>query len=127
MTQTVFRLLVAIIGLAGALVGLRTWMAPEEIGVQFGLSPASGLGLATLRADIAGFFAGVGLMCLVATITRRGAILIGPLMLVGLALAGRLFTVAINGFEPTMLAPMLVEAGVLAVLGLGYKVLERRV
>ncbi len=123
--QMVSRLLVGIAGLLGVLVALRLWMAPQEVAIQLGVEPIGPFGLATIRADVAGFFAGAGVLSLLAAIRNRAVLLTAPLILIGLALTGRLITGASSGITNEMIPPMAIEAGLLAVLALGRQQLAR--
>lgn len=123
--QMVSRLLVGIAGLLGVLVALRLWMAPEELALQLGVQPIGPFGLATIRADVAGFFGGAGVLSIFAAVRNRAALLAAPLILIGLALTGRLITAASSGLTNEMIPPMAIEAGLLAVLALGRLQLAR--
>jgi len=123
--QMIVRVAVGLLGLAGVLIALRIWMAPADVGAQLGLAASNTLGLATLRADVAGFFGGAGAFALLGAIRNRGAFLIAPLVLVAIALTGRVITVATNGYSEAMLPPMAIEAVLLLVLGFGRMKLPR--
>jgi hypothetical protein len=123
--QMITRLLVGIAGLLGLLVALRLWMAPEELAVQLGVQPIGPFGLATVRADVAGFFAGAGVFSVLAAVRNRAVLLNAPLVLIGLALTGRLITAATSGITNEMIPPIAIEAGLLAVLALGRQQLAR--
>lgn len=123
--QVVIRALVGLLGLAGVLIALRIWMAPEAVAVQLGLGVSDSLGVATIRADVAGFFGGAGAISLFAAIRNRGRLLVAPLVLVSIALTGRVLTVALNGYNETMLPPMVIEAVLVTVLGVGIMKLAR--
>ena len=123
--KMVLRALVGIAGLLGVLVALRIWMAPAEVGAQLGVAATGPLGLATIRADMGGFFAAGGAFALSSAIKGRGALLLPPVVLIALALTGRFVAVAINGFSPDMAPPMAVEAVLLAIFATGWRVLPR--
>lgn len=123
--RIVLRILAGLAGLLALLVAARLWMAPAETASQLGVSAAGGLGLATIRADMGGFFAAGGLFALVAAIKGRGALLIVPVVLIGLALAGRLVSVAASGFVEDMGPPMGIEAVLLLIFAAGWRLLPR--
>ena len=54
------RLLVGALGVLALIGALRIWIDPTVPAVTLGLSPIGGLGLASLRADVGGFFGGMG-------------------------------------------------------------------
>lgn len=123
--QMIVRVVVGLLGLAGVLIALRIWMAPADVGAQLGLAASNTVGLATLRADLAGFFGGAGAFALVGAVRNRGAFLLAPLGLVAIALTGRIITLATNGYSEAMLPPMAIEAVLLLVLALGRAKLAR--
>ena len=123
--KLVLRVLVGIAGLLGVLVAARMWLAPAEVAAQLGVAASSPLGLASIRADMGGFFGAGGLFALAAAIKGRGGMLLPSVVLVGLALTGRLVAVAINGFVPEMGAPMAIEAALLVLFVAGWKWLPR--
>ena len=123
--QMIARLLVGIAGLLGVLVALRLWMAPEDVALQLGVQPIGPFGLATIRADVAGFFGGAGALSIFAAIRNRAVLLTPPLVLIGLALTGRIITAASSSITNEMIPPMAIEAGLLAVLALGRLQLAR--
>ena len=121
----VLRAVVGIAGLLGLLVAARMWMAPEGTAAQLGVVASGPLGLATIRADMGGFFAAGGVFGLLAAIKGRGSLLLPSVALIGFALTGRLVTVAMNGFVPEMGAPMAIEAALLILFAAGWKWLPR--
>ena len=123
--QMIARVLVGVVGLLAVLLALRIWMAPAEVATQLGLQAASPLGIATLRADVAGFFAAGGVFSLSAAIRNRAVLLTAPMVLIGLALTGRLITAAMNGISNDMIPPMAIEAVLLAILAFGRMRLAR--
>lgn len=116
MIRTGLRLIVGVIGVLALLVAARLWVGPEAPAAAMGLKADGLLGLATLRADVGGFFAAGGLFALAGAIRGEGRLLTPPALLLGLALAGRLVTVAMDGYAPAMLPPMIVEAVLVAIL-----------
>lgn len=116
MARTLARLLAGVIGVLALLLAARIWMSPAGPAAQLGLQGVGGLGAATLRADIGGFFAAGGLFALLGAIRSDGRLLLTPIALLGLALVGRLVTVFLDGYQPAMLQPMVVEAVLVVVL-----------
>jgi hypothetical protein len=117
--QAVLRVIVGIAGTLGVLIALRIWMAPTEVAAQLGVTPVGPLGLATIRADMAGFFGGVGALSVFAAIRGQGRLLTAPLLLIGLALTGRVVTILMSGFSNEMLPPMVVELVLVLILAAG--------
>lgn len=123
--QMIARVLVGVAGLLGLLVALRFWMAPEDVAAQLGVQASGPLGIASIRADIAGFFAAGGGFSLVAAIRNRAGLLTAPIVLIGLALTGRFLTLALNGISNDMIPPIAIEAALLAILVFGRMRLTR--
>jgi hypothetical protein len=105
-----------VIGVLALLVAARLWIGPEAPAAALGLKADGLLGLATLRADVGGFFAAGGLFALAGAIRGEGRLLTPPAVLLGLALVGRLVTVAVDGYAAPMLPPMIIEAVLVAIL-----------
>lgn len=116
MLRGVLRVLVGVIGVLALLLAIRIWLGPAEPAAKLGLQAVGGLGLSTLRADVGGFFAAGGLFALMGAIRSDARLLTPPLVLLALALAGRVLTVGLNGYAPEMLQPMVVEAVLVTVL-----------
>ena len=116
MIRGVLRALVGVIGVLALFVAARLWIGPEAPAAALGLKADGLLGLATLRADVGGFFAAGGLFALAGAIRGEGRLLTPPAMLLGLALVGRLVTVAVDGYAAPMLPPMIIEAVLVAIL-----------
>ena len=119
------RVIIGVAGVLGLLVAVRLWMAPAELAGQLGVSASGPLGLATIRADMGGFFAAGGGFALAAAIKARGGLLLPSVVLIGLALVGRVVAVAMNGFAPEMGPPMAVEAVLLVLFVAGWRMLPR--
>ena len=116
MIRGVLRALVGVIGVLALLVAARLWIGPEAPAAALGLKADGLLGLATLRADVGGFFAAGGLFALAAAIRGEGRLLTPPAVLLGLALTGRILTVAVDGYAAPMLPPMIIEFVLVAIL-----------
>lgn len=120
------RLLVGALGVLALIGALRIWIDPAVPAATLGLSPIGGLGLATLRADVGGFFGGMGGFALASAIRNDRRLVTVPLVLVSLALTGRLITAGMEGLAPEMVLPMTVEAVLAVLLALGRRTLGTR-
>jgi hypothetical protein len=120
------RLLVGALGVLALIGALRIWTDPAIPAATLGLSPIGGLGLATLRADVGGFFGGMGAFALAAAIRNDRRLVTAPLVLVSLALTGRLITAGIEGLAPEMVLPIVVEAALAVILVFGRRFLGVR-
>lgn len=124
--KLVLRCLLGLAGLLGLLIAARLWLAPAEMAARLGVAPLGGLGEATLRADMGGFFAAVGGLAVAAAILDRARLLTAPVALVTVALLGRLVTIAASGYSADMMQPMAIEAALVVLLAAGRKWLGRQ-
>ncbi|MFD3265288.1 hypothetical protein [Phenylobacterium ferrooxidans] len=120
------RLLIGALGVLALLGALRLWIDPTLPAATLGLSPIGGLGLATMRADVGGFFGGMGAFALAAALRNDRRLVTVPLALVSLALTGRLITAGMEGLAPDMVMPIVVEAVLAALFAIGRRTLGTR-
>ena len=118
------RIVLGALGLLSLMVAARVLADPSAAAVQFGLEVSGALGQATLRADVAALFAVTGGLSVLATLKGDGRSLLGPVCLIGAALAGRLLNLVAAGFTVDQVAPILIEVVVLAVLFAGFRSLR---
>ena len=116
------RVVIGLIGLFNIAIGLGFLLTPDKLAAAFFLSPVGVQGLATLRADFPGFFIGAALFALWGAWRADPRPLLVPLVMLSLALTGRVVSLAYDGMEPTAVAPMLVEFAMIMVLMLGIRV-----
>lgn len=123
--QLIVRVIVGVVGLLGLAMAGAIWLHPENMAAQLGLSVANVLGPATIRADLAGFFAASGLLALGAAIRNEGRYAGVVALLVAVALVGRFVDVALRGFNQLLAPPMIIEAVLVVIFLLAYKTLKR--
>ena len=126
MIKTVLRLLVAVAGVLALVLALRLWADPAAVGAKLGLAGLGALGAATLRADVAGFFAAAGLLAVAGALRDDRRLLTAPALMIALALAGRLLTLAQAGVTPDQVPPTAVEAVLLVLLVAGRRTFATR-
>ncbi len=119
--SAVMRVIIGLLGLFNIAIGLGFLLMPEKLAAAFFLSPVGTQGLATLRADFPGFFIGAALFALWGAWRVDPRPLLVPIVMLGLALAGRCVSLAADGMAPTALAPMLVEFVMIMLLMLGVR------
>jgi len=120
------RLLIGALGSFAIFGALRIWIDPTLPAVTLGLSPIGGLGLASLRADVGGFFGGMGAFALAAAIRDDRRLVTVPLVLVSLALTGRLITAGLEGLAPDMVLPIVVESVLATLFAVGRRTFGTR-
>jgi hypothetical protein len=116
MKTLIMRILVALTGLASFFGTASLWFNTDKSAESIGLAAASLAGRATVRADIGGIFAGIGLMCLIAAWRTSRTAATGALMLVFCTVSGRLITVMLDGTGPMTWPPIFVEITTITVL-----------
>lgn len=114
------QILVGLVGLFNILIGLSFLFNPAKMAAEFALSPLGTQGMATMRADFPAFFLTGAVFSLIAAWRADRRPLLVPLMLLTLALLGRFVSIAFDGTVPTTVPPMIVEAAMIALLGLAY-------
>lgn len=118
------RILVGVLGAMSLLIGAAFWADPAKPAANLGILAQDTLGLASLRADNGGLFAGIGILALAAAIRDNGRLLTAPTLFIALALSGRFLTVALSGYAPNMGQPIVVEVVTLMILALGRRTLS---
>lgn len=121
----VVRALVGIAGLLALLVALGFWFRPDQLAAEFGVSVQSALGYSTLRADFGALFAATGLLSIAAAVKNSARLLMAPLLLIGIGFCGRLLSIALSGYEASMLQPMIVEVVLITLFATGRKTLAQ--
>lgn len=116
--------IIGLVGLFNIVIGLGFLLIPAKLATAFFLTPIGTQGLATLRADFPGFFIGASLFALAGAIRNKAAPLLVPLVLVSLALFGRFVSLALDGFAPSAVQPMVVETVMILILLAGFRTLR---
>lgn len=119
----IIRLLVGVAGLLAVVIALGFWINPDMLAVQFGIAPQGPLGFSTLRADFGALFAGTGVLAIAAAVRTNARLLTAPLLLIGVGFAGRLLTIALSGYDASMLQPMAVEVVLITLFAAGRRML----
>ncbi len=122
----IVRILVGIAGLLAVIMALGFWINPELLAVKFGIAPQGLLGLSTLRADFGALFAGTGVFAIAAAIRNNARLMTAPLLLIGIGFSGRLLTIALAGYDASMLQPMVTEIVLIAIFAAGRRLLPVR-
>ncbi len=110
------RILVGLMAAFFFAMGLLFWFQLDNQAAGFAIAAVNDLGRASIRADFGSFFLSVGLFCGYASWKRCGAAALAAAVLFGLALLGRLLTIALEGTAPGAVPPMVVEAISVAIL-----------
>ncbi len=118
--KNIARLLVGLFGLLSVATALGLWFAMEGLLTNLGIAPtdlAGGLvGRATVRADIAGLFAGMGVAMLLAARHQNRSWTNAVLLFVTMAITGRIISVFLDGGPAIVWPPIAIEAAIIALV-----------
>ncbi|MBN8607953.1 MAG: DUF4345 family protein [Caulobacterales bacterium] len=121
--KLVLRIVLGLAGLVFVVMGIAFWANPAAPAARLGIEAASALGTSSLRADMAAFFGVAGGLTLLAAVRSNARLLTAPLLMIAIALAGRIITVIVDGYTPDMMQPMVIEAVLLGLLAAGRRLI----
>jgi hypothetical protein len=124
-TRTIVRGLIGFVGIFNLILGLGFFFMPIKLATAFFLSPSGSQGLATLRADFPGLFAGISLFVLYGAYRERAAPLAVPLVMMTIGNIGRIVSLLLDGAPSTAFPPIIVEWVMIAILLMGYRAFDR--
>jgi hypothetical protein len=126
MLRLVLTGLVFVLGLFDLFIGLGFLLDPVRSGASLGLQAIGVQGLSSLRGDFTSYFC-VSAFCMMwGAWYRNGDLLLVPAALVGVVLAVRCYSLAVDGIYPGWQLPMAVEALHVLLLVWAWRVLPRR-
>lgn len=114
--RTIMRIIIGLVGLLNIVLGLGFLLVPDKMAQGFFLMPVGSQGLASLRADFTGFFIGAATFALIGAWRADPRPLLVPLVMLGLALAGRTLSLVVDGVGPEAIGPMVIELVMLVLL-----------
>jgi hypothetical protein len=123
--RVIVRIVVGLVGVFNLVLGLGFFTQTVAFGAKFFISADNIQGLATMRADFTSFFVTAGALAIVGAWRQSGRCLLVPMMLFGVALSGRIVSVAVDGALPTAYSPMIIEAVMVGILAVGFWVFQR--
>lgn len=124
--RNVTRAVVGLAGLFNLVLGLGFLIDPAQAGLRFFLLSLGTQGLATMRADFTAFFVTGGTFALIAAWRAWRTPLLVPLMLLSIALGGRVISLIADGAPGKAFPPMIAEALMIAVLALGWRYFDAK-
>ncbi len=110
--------------LAFVVLGAAWWVVPDFAGKQLGMELLSGAGLSTQIADLASFFLTLGICMLMGLATGRRVWLYPAVLLLSIAIIGRLIAWLFHGADLT-LAMIAVEVIVITLLVAASRTMKR--
>jgi hypothetical protein len=124
--QVILRALLLLGGGFFILMGIGFLLNPVSSGADFGIAPQGTLGLASIRADMTAFFIISGVCLAWGTWSQKGDLLLAAAGLMGVAIVGRLVTLAVDGPHEGWFVPVIVEAVTVALALFGRRILIAR-
>jgi hypothetical protein len=119
------RIWVSLIGLLSILSALPHWFRVEGLAAERGVQALGLIGRANVRADMGGIFLAIGVFALIASYKRSRTWLMATILLPSFALLGRFVSIALDGYEPRVLQPIIVELAVVALLAFAYRIWKK--
>ena len=119
------KILVGVMSLPLLGLGIRTILKPKSMTDFFAVEPRGKLGMATLRGTVGGVLLGSALMILMGLWKQDTAWFLATALMMGVIIFGRLISLALDGFETKMLAPIVIESVIVGVMFLGHNKLFR--
>ncbi len=116
------RIWVTFIGLLSVASVIPHWFRLDALATERGVQAIGLIGAANVRADMGGIFLAIGILALIASYKRSTSWLAATIIVPACALLGRFVSIALDGWGPRILEPMVVELVVLLLLGLAYRI-----
>jgi hypothetical protein len=115
MTLSRFNHVVVVLAAFGfAVIAIGMWIAPDEAARRLGLVAVDAAGRATVRADLAGLFAGLAVLCALAAWTRQRSWRIAAALLLALVAVGRIVEWLASGGANLNVGALAIELGLAA-------------
>lgn len=119
------RIWVSVIGLLSILTVFPHWFRVEGLVAERGVRALGLIGRANVRADMGGIFLAIGILALIASYKRSTAWLLATIIMPASALFGRFVSIGLDGYEPRVLEPIIVETVVIGLFGLAYAIWKK--
>lgn len=113
MGKTIARGFLVVVGVLSLINFAAVWFALDRVNKSLGTVAPTPLAESTLRGDIGALFGMFGVMAILAAVRDDRRLLLAPILLPALAVAGRLLTY-LQAPTPAAVPLMAVEAAVLA-------------
>jgi hypothetical protein len=116
---------VTFLGLLSILSVIPHWLGLEALAAERGVEASGIIGRANVRADMGGIFLAIGILALIASYTRSTIWLLATILVPACALLGRFASLLLDGYEPAVLPPIVIEVVVIASLAFAYRLWTR--
>ena len=114
--DTTLQIIAAVLAVPLAALGLRSLLPPGQMADAVGLSPNGVPGLSEVRSVLGGLLAGSAALIVVGVVATEPVWFLAVAVLMGVAILGRLISLAVDGFDRTVVPPLVIEIGVAAVM-----------
>ncbi|MEM7780821.1 MAG: DUF4345 family protein [Pseudomonadota bacterium] len=122
--KTALRVIIGLMGVLFIFVGFGFLTDPTQMGPDFGVLPDGNRGLSTIRSDFTAFFWVSGGAFVIGAWKQNGMLLLVTSALMGIVLAARGLSLALDGTYEGWYEPMAVEAIAVILALIGAKVLR---
>ena len=99
----------SIVAVPLAVLGIRALIAPANMAKSVGLEAAGAPGLSEIRSVLGGLLAGSAVLVAAGVATSEPTWFYAVAILMGVAVLGRLISLAADGFDATVVPPLLIE------------------
>lgn len=120
---TIVRIALLLVGGLTLPLALGFLLAPARAAARLGLEAVGPVGWSTLRGDFLGIFVLIGGSAVYAAIRNRSDVLIVPILMLSVIIAGRLVSAVLDGSGKAALPLIAAEVLMLAIVVLGYRTL----
>ncbi|MEM9748475.1 MAG: hypothetical protein AAF945_17405 [Actinomycetota bacterium] len=114
--ETTMQIIAAVLAVPLAALGLRSLLLPAQMAAAVGLSPVGVPGLGEVRSVLGGLLAGSAALIAVGVFTTEPVWFLAVAVLMGVAIVGRLISLAVDGVERSVVPPLVIEIVVAAVM-----------
>lgn len=101
-------------------LGVKSMFTPKSMTQNFSIQPEGIAGLNTIRGVIGGFFIASLSMLITGLVTGQNVWFLAVAILLGVVAVGRLIGLIADGFEKSVVPPLLVEMVMVGILATAY-------
>ena len=114
--NTAIKVVIGLLCLPLLALGFAAMFAPTAVIDTFGVEPVGGLGLNTIRANVAGVLLGTAAMLVLGLWRRNTTWFLAAAVVAGIVAFGRLVGFAMDGVTADAVPPLIIES---ALIGMG--------
>lgn len=107
--DTTMQIISAILAIPLAALGLRALLMPANMADAVGLTAPGTPGLSEIRSVLGGLLAGSAALIATGIATTEPTWFLAVAVLMGVAILGRLISLAADGFDKTVIPPLVIE------------------